>query len=62
MLNALKTRVLGAMIARIAPREEGQALVEYGLILGLIAIVSIAALTLLGVHVEEILTKIANEV
>jgi pilus assembly protein Flp/PilA len=28
--------------------EEGQALVEYGLILGLIAVVAIAALTLLG--------------
>ena len=28
--------------------EEGQALAEYGLILGLIAVVAIAALTLLG--------------
>jgi pilus assembly protein Flp/PilA len=28
--------------------EEGQALAEYGLILGLIAVIAIAALTLLG--------------
>jgi pilus assembly protein Flp/PilA len=58
MLNALKARVMDFIIAR----EEGQALVEYGLILGLIAIVSIGALTLLGTNVEAILTKIANEV
>jgi pilus assembly protein Flp/PilA len=58
MLNALKARVMEVIIAR----EEGQALVEYGLILGLIAIVSIGALTLLGTNVEAILTKIANEV
>jgi Flp pilus assembly pilin Flp len=33
-------------------REEGQALVEYALIISLIAIVSVAALTLAGVRVD----------
>jgi pilus assembly protein Flp/PilA len=32
--------------------EEGQALAEYGLILGLIAVVAIAALTLLGTAIS----------
>ncbi len=32
--------------------EEGQALAEYGLILGLIAVVAIAALTLLGAAIS----------
>jgi pilus assembly protein Flp/PilA len=42
--------------------EEGQALVEYALILALIAVVSIAALTALGVNVAAQLTAIANAI
>jgi pilus assembly protein Flp/PilA len=38
--------------------EEGQALAEYGLILGLIAVVAIAALTLLGTAITGKLTSI----
>ena len=38
--------------------EEGQALAEYGLILGLIAVVAIAALTLLGTAITGRLTSI----
>lgn len=38
--------------------EEGQALAEYGLILGLIAVVAIAALTLLGTAITGKLTDI----
>jgi pilus assembly protein Flp/PilA len=51
------------MLARIRARlnsEEGQALVEYALILSLIAVVAIAALTLTGVRVDSIISKIAN--
>ena len=42
--------------------EEGQALVEYALILALIAVVSIAALTTLGVNVAAQLTAIATAI
>jgi pilus assembly protein Flp/PilA len=41
-------------------REEGQALVEYALILSLIAIFCVGALTLLGQNVNNILNTIAN--
>jgi pilus assembly protein Flp/PilA len=43
--------------ARLA-REEGQALVEYALILALIAVVSIALLQLIGVNVSTLLDKV----
>jgi pilus assembly protein Flp/PilA len=39
-------------------REEGQALVEYALILALIAVVSIAILQLIGVNVSKVLDKV----
>ena len=39
-------------------RQEGQALVEYALILALIAIVSIVVLNLLGVNVSRIFDKV----
>jgi pilus assembly protein Flp/PilA len=42
--------------------EEGQALVEYALIISLIAVVAIAALTLTGHNIRDMLTGIANDV
>jgi Flp pilus assembly pilin Flp len=42
--------------------EEGQALVEYALILALIAIVSLGALTALGVNVAAQLQAIADAI
>jgi pilus assembly protein Flp/PilA len=39
-------------------RQEGQALVEYALILALIAVVTIAVLQLIGVNVNKILNKV----
>jgi pilus assembly protein Flp/PilA len=41
-------------------REEGQALVEYALILSLISVVAIGALSLIGTNVNNILTTVAN--
>jgi pilus assembly protein Flp/PilA len=43
-------------------REEGQALVEYALILFLIAVVCIGVLTLLGQRVSSTLSSIANAI
>ncbi len=40
--------------------EEGQGLVEYGLILGLIAVVAIAALNATGSNVNSMLQRVAN--
>jgi pilus assembly protein Flp/PilA len=39
--------------------EEGQGLVEYGLILGLIAVVAIAALNATGTQVNSLIQKVA---
>ncbi len=46
--------------ARLMDEEEGQGLTEYALILALIAIVAIAALTLLGGKVTSALNTVAN--
>jgi pilus assembly protein Flp/PilA len=47
MLSNINEAILRLFVR--ARDEEGQALAEYGLILGLIAVVAIAALTALGV-------------
>jgi pilus assembly protein Flp/PilA len=43
-------------------REEGQALVEYALILALVAVVAVGALTLLGTNISNMLSTIANSI
>jgi Flp pilus assembly pilin Flp len=43
-------------------RSQGQALIEYALIISLIAVVAIGALSLTGVNIKSLLTKIASEV
>ena len=50
---------LGESVNEMKKREEGQALVEYALLLALIAIVSIAVLTVLGTKVSHIFSKIS---
>jgi pilus assembly protein Flp/PilA len=42
------------------PKEEGQGLVEYALILVLVAIVVIAILALLGPQIANIFSKVTN--
>jgi Flp pilus assembly pilin Flp len=44
----------------VAQREEGQALVEYTLILALISVVSIIVLKTIGLDVKEKLTEVAT--
>ena len=56
----LQSKIHGAYLAlrdRLE-REEGQALVEYALILALIAVLSIAVLQALGVNVSRIFNKV----
>jgi len=43
-----------------SPKEKGQGLVEYALILVLVAVVVIAVLTLLGPLVANVFSKINN--
>ena len=41
-------------------KEEGQALTEYGLIIGLIAVVTIGVLTTMGGQIDTLLGKIST--
>jgi pilus assembly protein Flp/PilA len=49
-------------IEQMRNREEGQALVEYALILALVSVVAIGALQLIGTNVLNVLTQIANAI
>jgi len=61
VLATLNRAYLLSLDARTnAVREEGQALVEYALILAMIAVVTIAVLQALGVDVSKILDKVAT--
>lgn len=42
-------------------RESGQGLAEYALILGLVAVVAIAALLILGPAIADLINDIANQ-
>ena len=46
-------------VKRFAIGEEGASLVEYGLLVGLIAVVCLAAITLLGQNVNTMFQNIA---
>jgi Flp pilus assembly pilin Flp len=48
---------VGSMIAR-TKREEGQAMVEYALILALVSIAGILTLGFIGGHVDDVLVKV----
>ena len=56
MLHSLAARI---QLAKMRA-EEGQALVEYALIISLIAVVAIGMLTLTGTNVNKILNSIAQ--
>ena len=53
---------LQTWLSRVFDDEEGQGLTEYALILALIAIIAIAALTLLGGKVSDVLSTVANSI
>lgn len=47
-------------LGRLVDEEDGQGLTEYALILALIALIAIAALTLLGGQVSNEMSTVAN--
>ena len=54
---------LGALESRrVVSRQQGQALIEYALIISLVAVVAIAGLSLTGTNVKTLLNKVAGEV
>ena len=57
--NALQALVVRVDLAR---EESGQALIEYALIISLIALVAITALQTTGTDISSILNTIAGEV
>jgi pilus assembly protein Flp/PilA len=59
VFNSIQMKAL-LVLGGLKEREEGQALVEYALIISLIAIVAITALQLTGTRVTTILNQIAN--
>ena len=50
------------MLHRLRRDEEGQALVEYALILALIAVFALGSLTVLGQNVDAVLSNIASAI
>jgi pilus assembly protein Flp/PilA len=48
-------------LASLRDREEGQAMVEYALILALVSVAAVAILSLLGKHVSSIFDEINND-
>jgi pilus assembly protein Flp/PilA len=48
------------IIARFRREEEGQAMVEYALILALVSVVAIGTLTLIGTNVDSIFQQIVD--
>jgi pilus assembly protein Flp/PilA len=62
MVNRIFAKAFLALESLKDDREEGQALVEYALILSLIAVVAIGMLTLLGKNISTILSTIANKI
>jgi Flp pilus assembly pilin Flp len=54
------SRTALARLAMGARREEGQALVEYALILGLISVVAIALLSAIGTDITDLLSTVST--
>jgi len=54
--------ILGRLALELRQRQEGQALIEYALIISLIALVAIVALKTTGTNIKGVLNTIAGEV
>ena len=61
MLRAIPMRAYLALTS-LRDREEGQAMVEYALILFLVSVVSIAILTTLGTKVSSVFNEVVDDI
>jgi pilus assembly protein Flp/PilA len=59
-LSVKKSKTKGGENIMYMPREEGQGLVEYALILVLVAIVVIAILLILGPQIGNVFSKVTS--
>jgi pilus assembly protein Flp/PilA len=57
VMNKLIVRLMAALQSR---RQDGQAMVEYALILALVSVVAIVMLTLVGTDVNDIYNNVAT--
>jgi pilus assembly protein Flp/PilA len=60
MLQSLQLHLL-QLIARFRRDESGAALVEYGLLVGLIAVICVVAITAVGTQVSTLFSNIASQ-
>ena len=51
---------LTALFSGLSKKDDGQALPEYGLVIFFVAIVGIAALSLLGTNIQTLLNNLAG--
>jgi pilus assembly protein Flp/PilA len=59
MLESVQ-RFLAQLLVRFGNDEQGAALVEYGILVGLIAVICIAAVTIVGTQVSAAFSNIAS--
>ncbi|MFZ5814751.1 MAG: Flp family type IVb pilin [Bacillota bacterium] len=63
MLNLyVKAQILGMKARNLMKRQEGQGMVEYGLIIGLVAAVVIGAIALLGGQIRTLFNNLTNQI
>lgn len=58
MVKRTVARLNEAVYGLFAEREEGQGMVEYGLVLALVAVIAVAALVIMGPKVGSILNSV----
>jgi|SwirhisoilCB3_FD_contig_61_1332293_length_321_multi_6_in_0_out_0_1 pilus assembly protein Flp/PilA len=61
MFNDIKSFALSLWTRVLVSKEEGQAMVEYGLILALVSVVAIATLAIIGTDVKGAFESIVTE-
>jgi pilus assembly protein Flp/PilA len=62
LLSSERIALMRNLITSFVKNEEGAALVEYGLLVGLIAVASIAGVTLLGTNIAAMFTAVAGAI